>query len=72
MATDLEAVAIVAQMVGVMDHPCRQPQHLALQIANRRHVKSAIVMLGSRQCGPQPNAEMTGAKAIKNGLPVSD
>ncbi len=31
MAADLEAVGIVAQMVGVVDGPARQPEHLALE-----------------------------------------
>ena len=35
MAADLEAVALRAHVVGVMDHPRREPQHLALQGAQR-------------------------------------
>ena len=31
MAADLEPVAVGPQMVGVVDHPGRQPQHLALE-----------------------------------------
>ena len=32
MAADLQAVAIGADVIGVMDGPRRQPQHLALQL----------------------------------------
>jgi hypothetical protein len=33
VAADLEAVGIVAQVVGVVDHPAGEPQHLALELA---------------------------------------
>jgi hypothetical protein len=33
MAADLQAVGALAQVVGVMDGPARQPQHLALEFA---------------------------------------
>ena len=36
MSADLQAVAIAAQMVGVMDGPRRQPQHLALELGKDR------------------------------------
>ena len=32
MATDFQAVDIVAQMISVMDGPAREPQHLALEL----------------------------------------
>ena len=32
MAADLQPVVAVAQMVGVVDHPGREPQHLALEL----------------------------------------
>src|SRR5665647_1474209 len=31
MAADLQAVGVVAQMIGVVDRPARQPEHLALE-----------------------------------------
>src|SRR5262245_1532202 len=31
MAADLQAVAILAQMIGVVDHPGGEPQHLLLE-----------------------------------------
>ena len=40
MAADLQAVAVLAQMVGVVDGPGRQPQHLALELG--RIAKSLI------------------------------
>ena len=35
---DLQPVGIVAHMVGVMDGPARQPQHLALELGEDRQV----------------------------------
>ncbi len=31
MAADLQAITVIAQMIGIMDHPCREPQYLAFQ-----------------------------------------
>jgi hypothetical protein len=33
MAADLQAVAVVAQMIGVMDGPAREPENLLFQFA---------------------------------------
>jgi len=33
MAADFQAVAILAQMIGVVDGPARQPEHLLSQFA---------------------------------------
>ena len=33
MAADLQAVGVVAQMVGVVDRPAREPEHLLFQLA---------------------------------------
>ena len=33
MAADLQAVVVLAQVIGVVDHPARQPEHLLLQRA---------------------------------------
>jgi hypothetical protein len=38
MAADLEVVITVAQVVGVVDHPCGEPQNLALQLTQHFHV----------------------------------
>ena len=38
MATDLQAVDIVAQMISVMDGPAREPQHLALELTENLQV----------------------------------
>ena len=43
MPTNLEPVAIGTQMVGVVDHPGGQPQHLALQ---RAQAGELVVGLG--------------------------
>ena len=32
MAADLQPVGVLAQMIGVMDGPGREPQHLALEL----------------------------------------
>ncbi len=36
MPADLEAVAILAQVVGIVDHPGREPQHLLFEGAQQR------------------------------------
>ena len=33
MAADLETVGVLANVIGVMDCPTREPEHLALQFA---------------------------------------
>ena len=38
MAADLQPVGVLAHMVGVVDGPARQPQHLALELARMREV----------------------------------
>ena len=38
MAADFQPVGIFAHMVGVMDGPARQPQHLALELGEDRQV----------------------------------
>lgn len=40
MAADLQAVIIVAQVIGVMDGPACQPEHLALEGGERRELFS--------------------------------
>ena len=48
MATDFQAVRVFAQMIGVMDHPARQPEHLAFQRGEDRQIVSGG-WLGHRQ-----------------------
>ena len=48
MAADLQAVGIWPQMVGVVDHPGREPQHLALELAEELEV---FFVHGSRSRG---------------------
>ena len=36
MPADLEAVGVLAQMIGVVDHPGREPQHLLLERLQQR------------------------------------
>ena len=33
MAADLQAVGVLAQMIGVVDRPAREPEHLLFQLA---------------------------------------
>ena len=41
VAADLQAVGILAQMIGVMDGPAREPEHLALELGEDRQVVRA-------------------------------
>lgn len=36
MAADLEAIMVGPDVIGVVDHPCRQPQRLALDGVEKR------------------------------------
>jgi hypothetical protein len=33
MTANLEPVAVLPQVIGVVDHPCGEPEHLALEVA---------------------------------------
>ena len=54
MAADLQAVGVLAHVIGVVDGPAREPEHLALELAQDvelvrgrkgfvRHVESQVV-----------------------------
>ena len=49
MAADLQAVGALAQMIGVVDGPAREPEHLALQLGEQRRdrcrVRSLVTMV---------------------------
>src|SRR6185312_704204 len=54
MAADLQAIVVLAQMVGVVDHPACKPEHLALQRSEHVQVVAfvrAIGALGHRRKG---------------------
>ena len=75
MAADFEAVAVGPDVVGVVDHPRRQPQHLALElaedleIARTDHVARPRTLVGrarrSRACCLCPcHVALPGTAAI--------
>src|SRR5215510_7783389 len=43
VATDLQAVDVVAEVVGMMDGPAREPEHLAFQLAQDREIVCADI-----------------------------
>ena len=47
MAADLQPVDALAQMVGVVDGPARQPQHLALERAEDVEVVALVRAIGA-------------------------
>ena len=65
MAADLEPVAVGPQMVGVVDHPGRQPQHLALERAEAGELVGGLsTRLRPRIAGQGPQHRSTPARAI--------
>ena len=48
MPPDLEAVRLLTDVVRVVDHPRRQPQHLALQLRQRPE-RGLILLHGLRR-----------------------
>src|SRR4029077_985109 len=47
VAADLQAVVVLAKMVGVMDHPARKPEHLALESGKRVQVVALVRAIGA-------------------------
>ena len=71
MAADLQPVGALAQMVGVVDRPGRQPQHLALELAEDGEV------VRGRRCEPRacgmcrnPGVKASGNVARSRELPL--
>jgi hypothetical protein len=48
MTADLEAVAVGPDVVGVVDHPGSEPQHLLLEGAERGETNHRIGLGGGR------------------------
>ena len=60
MAADLESVTVRAQVIGVVDHPGRQPQHLALERGQAREL-----VVGFAGCS-RPSLTFEGSAASFN------
>ena len=61
MAADLQAVVVLAQMIGVVDGPARQPEHLLFQFAQDREIVGHDRCLYTKH---EPHGQRTAAFAL--------
>src|SRR6185295_15617453 len=47
MAADLQPVIVIAQVIGVVNHPARKPEHLALESGKHFHVVAPVLATGA-------------------------